>query len=1149
LQLQANLSGGNWDGPGVDTETGVVDLALAGGGEHLYTYIFQAETSCAQEGEISIYIEDPQSVVVAGNDISICEGSTVFQLPSGVPADIGSWTGQGIVNEDNGQIDLTQLEVGTPYYYSYCFDVPNLTGCSACDSLEFMILPRPIAAFDIVGRTCIGETFCMDNQTMNGVSYEWNFGGDDSTTEFEPCYSYTTPGNKTITLIATGANGCKDTATVDIYVSSPPSVEFVLLEDEGCAPFEVEVQNNSFGDSITQVWYINGDTIQGAILEGIVLDGITDDSIFVIELEVKNLCDTIRQVDSILVHPYPIANFGIEFDEGCSPLEVDFIDITLGNPDVRYWDMGNGNTYDYTGPTNTSIPPNQTYYSSDTASITYEIVLIASNFCGVDTFAQTITVDPPEIEAFIQQDTLVGCQPFEVQMFSTSTPGSTPTWEVIWQQGNYTLGSNQENPVFTLDSAGTYLVILYAASNCDEDSDTAFIEVLPEPNVSFEIPPYVCDGLAVSFLNTSDNLGGSFWDFGDGNTSTETSPGHIYAAPDTYVITLTANSLVDNCPSTFTDSIRIEENPVAGFTVDTTQGCVPFTLQFTDESTGETEWNWDFGDDTSGSTEENPMHTFTNPGNYIVTLVASDQYGCASDTAITNIFVNDFPTSSFEFEPRDYCEGYDTICFNNTSAGAIIYEWHILGNIYNEINPCVFAENAVENDTVWLVSTNTDGCRDTAFQLLTVLPSPVAEVDALPDMGCEELLVDFINNSINVDINLWDFGDGNSSTIHNPANYYLEADVYDVIYIARNLNGCPADTAFLEVEVFEKPTADFSYQKLLDCGAPVEVIFENNSTGNINNVWAFGDGAFSDDTNPSHFYETPDSFQVSLIITNASECLDTITKMVEVFGAPSAAMIIDEPIGCEDLEVLLNNTSTQTNYVQWTIESVGTFDNFNDVSFTLEEPGVYDVGLIAYYNEFCSDTLFYKDTIRVYRTPTADFRFETEFLDNFLGEVQFFNLSQDADDFLWNLGDGTITLEESPFHEYDTNRFVQVLLIANNLNDGEFTCSDSLTQLIDPGLIKTFFAPNAMTPETGAEGVRFFKPVGIGIKEYSIDIYSPYGTVVWHSEELDGDNPAGTWDGTYRGSIVPMGSYVWVARITYFDNTKETKKGTVTVIR
>ena len=52
-----------------------------------------------------------------------------------------------------------------------------------------------------------------------------------------------------------------------------------------------------------------------------------------------------------------------------------------------------------------------------------------------------------------------------------------------------------------------------------------------------------------------------------------------------------------------------------------------------------------------------------------------------------------------------------------------------------------------------------------------------------------------------------------------------------------------------------------------------------------------------------------------------------------------------------------------------------------------------------------------------------------------LGEVQFENLSEFADDFEWDLGDGTITKDFAPYHEYDTNRFVQVLLVAFNYNE------------------------------------------------------------------------------------------------------------------
>ncbi|MBK7342016.1 MAG: gliding motility-associated C-terminal domain-containing protein [Saprospiraceae bacterium] len=124
-----------------------------------------------------------------------------------------------------------------------------------------------------------------------------------------------------------------------------------------------------------------------------------------------------------------------------------------------------------------------------------------------------------------------------------------------------------------------------------------------------------------------------------------------------------------------------------------------------------------------------------------------------------------------------------------------------------------------------------------------------------------------------------------------------------------------------------------------------------------------------------------------------------------------------------------------------------------------------------------------------------------------------------------------------------------MLLIAYNDNNGAYTCIDTAVQFIDPEWITTFYAPNAMTPGYGEEGTRHFRPVGMGIKEYEIAIYSPWGQLVWGSTELVDNQPIGFWDGTYRGEDVPQGAYAWLARIKFVNGVSRVFKGTVTVLR
>ena len=88
-----------------------------------------------------------------------------------------------------------------------------------------------------------------------------------------------------------------------------------------------------------------------------------------------------------------------------------------------------------------------------------------------------------------------------------------------------------------------------------------------------------------------------------------------------------------------------------------------------------------------------------------------------------------------------------------------------------------------------------------------------------------------------------------------------------------------------------------------------------------------------------------------------------------------------------------------------------------------------------------------------------------------------------------------------------------------------------------------------MSPEYGDGDVRFFKPVGLGLDEYEISVYSPWGVRVWFSDALENNSPSESWDGRYKGTIVPQGAYTWLAKLTFINRNKKIAKGTVTVLR
>jgi len=249
-------------------------------------------------------------------------------------------------------------------------------------------------------------------------------------------------------------------------------------------------------------------------------------------------------------------------------------------------------------------------------------------------------------EANFTADTTSGSAPLAVNFtdISTGTPTSW-TWD-FGDSGN----STEQNPTHTYTSEGTYTVELTVSNSLGSDSEEkiGYItvgSVVLAPVAEFSADPTTGNApLSVQFKDESTNTPTSWeWDFGDGETSKEQSPTHTYETTGTYTVKLTAANYGGSNATTKTDYIAVTSDvsaPGASFTSDANSGRVPFTVQFTDTSTGSvSSWKWDFGDGST-STEQNPTHTYVVEGSYNVTLTATGPGGSNTITAAEPILVN-----------------------------------------------------------------------------------------------------------------------------------------------------------------------------------------------------------------------------------------------------------------------------------------------------------------------------------------------------------------------------------------------------------------------------------------------------------------------------------------------------------------------------
>jgi len=229
----------------------------------------------------------------------------------------------------------------------------------------------------------------------------------------------------------------------------------------------------------------------------------------------------------------------------------------------------------------------------------------------------------------------------------------------------------------TYSTSGSKTVSLTINGTITE-TKTNYITVSPNPVANFS---YQKSNLTVTFNNTSQNANSYLWDFGDGNTSTETNPVHTYLTGGSYEVNLTSTS--STCGDDVTSQTINLENATANFTANLTQVCTAQSVIFTDNSTAATSWAWDFGAGAipATATIQGP-HTvnYSISGSKTVSLTVN---GAVTETKTNYITVYPDPVAGFTWGQAGLI-----ISFSNTSQNAISYLWDFGdGNTSTETNP------------------------------------------------------------------------------------------------------------------------------------------------------------------------------------------------------------------------------------------------------------------------------------------------------------------------------------------------------------------------------------------------------------------------------------------------------------------------------
>jgi len=433
------------------------------------------------------------------------------------------------------------------------------------NSVSVVVHPRPqlvCPATPLQGYLGAPITFVVDAsnaaQLQPPFSYRIDLGngfatsGQSATLPAQVNASYGGAGTYTATLTLTDARGCSASCQVQVNLSAspPPTADFSADRQEGCDQLTVTFTASPAADEYR--WDFGDGSAPLQTTQNPVSHTYTQVGFFTVRLEARFGATwvPVEKVHYIRVYRTPSPQIGV-LSAACENQAVQFGDV--GSDGYLYlWDFGDGNT-------STAPGPQHVYASSGT----YTVTLTAWSHNRVcSTTVQTQVVVQRRPEADFTLPAAAGCPPFLLSPTNTSNPNGATDVKYIWVWGDGRRDTVSTGaPTHTYLSPGQYTLqlVAYSAEGCRDTAQT-LVTVYPRPQAAFspQNTQQTQPNTLVSFTNQSQGAVSYFWDFGNGQTSTEVNPPPVdFPQPGTYTVLLIAQN-TQGCTDTARGTVVIE---------------------------------------------------------------------------------------------------------------------------------------------------------------------------------------------------------------------------------------------------------------------------------------------------------------------------------------------------------------------------------------------------------------------------------------------------------------------------------------------------------------------------------------------------------------------------------------------------------------
>jgi gliding motility-associated-like protein len=850
--------------------------------------------------------------------------------------------------------------------YTVKLIVTGTKGCS--DTLvknELIQVKRPqVQIKDMPQKGCLPFTvpFTADIDVQdNVIGYRWDFGDGTGSTQAAPIKTYTTEGKYTVKLVIVTAGGCTDSIVMpEAVLTAPrPKADFAALTRDVCRSQAIPFMNQSTPTGDEWLWKF-GDG--GATTSENPTYQFADTGLFKVTLIVTNkgCSDTMVKPDYVHINP-PVARFNTDLN--CTDkYQRTFTDRSIA-PQSWHWDFGDG-------ATSTSQSPVHRY----AAKGTYRVRLIVTHDACLDSMTQILVIadEHPDYDA----DKKELCKGEEVA-FTIKEYDPVYVSSMVWHFGDGAMSAVPGNVTHVYTRSGLYKVsLVYTDVNGCVDSTVKqqYIQV-NGPSAAFDaVQQKICIQKLAAFRDLSVTDGTHpivkwVWTYGDGKEETLTAApfSHLYDNGGSYNVSLRITDSKGCTDNASGNAAVIVSNPKAAFATTDTSSCPGKPVNFTNTSTGDNlQYAWSFGD---GNTTDqlSPSHQYTQDGLYTVNLLIADPVGCRDSVKRVEYIKIVTPIAGFTMSDSIGSCPPLQVSFANEAKNYVTLRWDFGDGSTSTLENPVHFYNIPGVFTATQTIVSPGGCVATLSRKI-VVKGPTGTFNYSPTTGCIPLSVQFSGAGNDVKSFIWDFNDGNTtaSTTGTMQYYFALAGKFVPRMILVDSNGCQVPILGKDtinaIGVTAKETLDV-YQ-LCNSGY---IQFTDKSVANdyiSAQLWDFGDGTFSTQPNPKHFFNrAPATFTVLHMVTTANGCKDVahLTDTIKVYATPTVKITGDKE-ACVPGQLQFNAQVTgDANNLKkhWVFGNGQTAGDVAAVTQTYSAAGAYQVQLQTVYQDLCFDTARY----------------------------------------------------------------------------------------------------------------------------------------------------------------------------------------------